>query len=121
MTRYLGVRSYEQWMNYLATDDDGDLADWVCGWHGPVDGLPVAVPVPRGAEAIKRANTMTKIAEVLRRHVDRRYGTQAAAAVAWGVTQPFVSMVLRGVKKPTTQILNDAGIECVVIYRKKKT
>lgn len=38
MTRYLGVRSYEQWMNDLATDDDGDLADWVCDiCHG--DGM----------------------------------------------------------------------------------
>lgn len=53
----------------------------------------------------------------LRAHVARKYVKQKHAARAWGVSGVFVSNVLAGKKAPTAEILADAGIERVVIYR----
>lgn len=53
----------------------------------------------------------------LRAHVARKYRRQRFAAEAWGVSQPFVSLVLSGRKAPTQQILDDAGIVRTVSYQ----
>lgn len=57
----------------------------------------------------------------LRAHVSRKYRCQKIAAKAWGVSAPFVSMVLAGRKSPTPQILEDAGIVRTVSYQWRKS
>ena len=53
------------------------------------------------------------IREVVRAHVAKKYGTQRAAADAWGVTQPFVCAVLNGQRPVTAAMAADAGYELV--------
>lgn len=51
------------------------------------------------------------IANVLRKHVVNKYKTQKAAAEAWGVLPSTVSMVLRGERQPTENMLAEVGYE----------
>jgi hypothetical protein len=59
----------------------------------------------------------------LRACIARKYVTQSAAARAWGVSDAFVSAVLKGHKKPTQQMLDEAGLKRVdseTVYVKVK-
>lgn len=47
----------------------------------------------------------------LRAHVASKYKTQDAAAVAWGVSKSFVSLVLNNKRTPSNYMLKDAGIK----------
>lgn len=51
------------------------------------------------------------IREVVRTHIVKKYGTQAAAAKAWGFTPGYVSRVLAGDKVMPDIMANDAGYE----------
>lgn len=53
------------------------------------------------------------IRAVLREHIRKTYGTQRAAAEAWGVTQPFVCAVLAGNKVVPDYMANEAGFQLV--------
>jgi predicted XRE-type DNA-binding protein len=56
----------------------------------------------------------------LRAHIARKYVKQVKAAEAWGVSQAYVSSVLKGRKNPNDTMLEDAGFERVVQYKKMK-
>lgn len=63
------------------------------------------------------------MAHELRVHIIRNYGSQAAAAAKWGVSEATVSKVINCKVDPTAQMLADAGFECVQpapFYRKVK-
>jgi len=51
-------------------------------------------------------------------HIKHKYVRQKAAALAWGVSDAFVSAVLNGKKRPTEAILADAGLVRVVVYKR---
>lgn len=51
----------------------------------------------------------SKMAAVLRTLVDKKYGSQRKAAEVWGVSPALVSGVLRGERRPSTVMLDDAG------------
>lgn len=53
------------------------------------------------------------IRAVVREHIQKKYGTQRAAADAWNVTQSFVSSVLAGNKMMPDYMAQDAGYELV--------
>lgn len=53
------------------------------------------------------------ICEVLRQHIYKKYGSQRAAAEAWGKTQPFVCEVLAGRKAVPDYMAVDAGYQLV--------
>ena len=63
--------------------------------------------------------TIADITKALREHITSKYKKQCAAAEEWGVSSAMVSAVLRGHKRPTQIMLDDAGIERVVVYRAK--
>lgn len=48
------------------------------------------------------------------------WGTQAAAAKAWGVTATFISLVVAGKRLPNEKMMADAGIELVAVYTHKR-
>lgn len=54
---------------------------------------------------------------LLRAMIAARYGTQVEAALRWGGSPNFVSMVLHGHKAPTEQMLTEAGLRRVTVYR----
>lgn len=59
----------------------------------------------------------------LRAHIARKYGKQKGAAVAWGVSSAYVSLVLSGIKPPNETMLADAGfkrVQPVAHYKKVK-
>lgn len=51
-------------------------------------------------------------------HVGNTYGSHTAAAKAWGVSDSFVSNVLRGRKPPTNAMLAEIGMQkrTVTVY-----
>lgn len=55
--------------------------------------------------------------QVLRDFITLRYRTQTAAAKHWEVSPPFVNAVLSGKKAPTVQMLAEAGLERLLVYR----
>jgi hypothetical protein len=57
--------------------------------------------------------------EWMRHEVLRIFKTQAAWADHLGISCSHVSGVLAGKKNPTPKMLDDLGLERVVIYRKK--
>ncbi len=63
---------------------------------------------------------MLDILAELRAHVARKYVRQTHAAAAFGVSPAFLSGVLKGKKKPTKAILDDAGIERIDVYQFKE-
>lgn len=56
------------------------------------------------------------IGEKVRSYIAQKYGTQAKAAKAWGVSGAMVSQVVRGGKVPPKYILDEMGLERRVIY-----
>lgn len=65
----------------------------------------------------ERAMTYHDPLPILRELIATRYGTQAEAALRWGVSAAFVSAVMTGKKYPTEQMLDEAGLERVFAYR----
>lgn len=63
------------------------------------------------------AKVKHKVSAMLTLHILRKYGTQAQAAAAWGVSQSMVSSVLAGRKNATAAMLKDAGIKLEVTVR----
>lgn len=59
------------------------------------------------------------IGEKVRAHIAQKYGTQAKAAKAWGVSGAMVSQVVRGGKVPPKYMLDEIGLERRVIYVEK--
>lgn len=57
--------------------------------------------------------------EWMRVTVLRLFKTQGAWAEHLNVSQAHVSAVLNGVKRPSPKMLDDLGLERVVIYRRK--
>lgn len=53
------------------------------------------------------------IKEEIRSVVFAKYRTQRAAGAAWGVSQAFVSQVIKGERSPTELMLKDAGIKAI--------
>ena len=51
------------------------------------------------------------IKKVLRRYVQKTYGTQAKAAEAWGCAQSNVSQALSGKQEPSAVMLKAIGYE----------
>lgn len=64
--------------------------------------------------------TEMTLLEYMRLTVDRLFKTRTAWADHLGVSPAHVSGVLSGKKKPTPKMLDDLGLERVVIYRLKK-
>lgn len=52
------------------------------------------------------------IGKVLRRHIQMNYKTQKEAADKWNVSPSFVSAVLSGAKRPTSDMLSEIGYKC---------
>jgi predicted transcriptional regulator len=59
--------------------------------------------------------------EYMRFLVKRRHGSQTAWARHLGVSPSMVSGVLSGTRSPTKEMLDDLGMERVVIYRPKES
>lgn len=53
------------------------------------------------------------IRAVVKAHVKKKYGTQVAAAAAWGLSPAYVSDVLNGHRMMPDVMANDAGYEIV--------
>lgn len=53
------------------------------------------------------------IRAVVKAHIAKKYGTQKAAAQAWGVSGTYVSRVLAGDKMMPDFMANDAGYKIV--------
>lgn len=51
--------------------------------------------------------------EVLRMHIARKHKRQVAAAKAWGVSQSYLSQILKGEKAPTDTMLKETGFKRV--------
>ena len=51
------------------------------------------------------------IAERMRMHFRKKYGTQAKAAAHFGVSGTMISFISTGRAKPTAVMLEDAGIK----------
>lgn len=51
---------------------------------------------------------------LFRKHIFNEHKTQKAASKHWGVSGNFVSMVTKGVKSPTEQMLKDVGFSMEV-------
>jgi len=49
-------------------------------------------------------------------HVGEKYGTQSAAAQAYGCSAAMVSAVIHGGKKPSKVMLDDMGLRKQLIY-----
>jgi len=60
------------------------------------------------------------IGDKVRAHIIQKYGTQQAAAKAWGVSTSMVSQVVHGVVQPPAWILEDMGLERKVTYVPKE-
>ena len=50
-----------------------------------------------------------KFLKLLKAHIFSNHGTQSAAAIHWGVSNNFVSLVVNGIKAPNDVILSDLG------------
>ena len=50
-----------------------------------------------------------KFLKLLKAHILSTHGTQSAAAIHWGVSNNFVSLVVNGIKPPNEKILSDLG------------
>ena len=62
---------------------------------------------------------MNEFIEDLNIYISTNFGSQSKYAEKLQVSRSFVSMVLKGIKKPSKQMLNDVGYEIKVIYHKK--
>lgn len=63
------------------------------------------------------------IIDELRKHIDRTYESQSAAARDWGVSRSHVCNMLKGRVRPTDRMLEDMGIVRVdppARYERKK-
>ena len=58
--------------------------------------------------------TKSKFLTLFKQHIFSTHGTQAAAAEHWNVSNNFVSLVVNGVRKPSEQMLKDAGVKLTV-------
>lgn len=56
---------------------------------------------------------------ILRQHIETA-GSQKAAARLLGVSETYISDVIRGRKEPGPSILDPLGLERVVTYRRKR-
>lgn len=57
--------------------------------------------------------TKDEFCEALRVHIAIKHKRQAVAAKEWGVSEAYVSQVLRGKKSPTEAMLSDSGFKIV--------
>jgi hypothetical protein len=64
--------------------------------------------------------TADDVRKLLRAHIRDRYITQSAAAEAWGVSKTVVSDVLARHRSPSGVMLDDLGLERVILYRAKE-
>ena len=66
--------------------------------------------------------TESKFLKLFKAHIFNKHGTQSAAAEYWGVSNNFVSLVVNGVRRPNSDMLNDMGLtlksETVKTYKK---
>lgn len=74
-------------------------------WHDGID----------ANESVQEFDVLTE----LRVHVARYHKSQNNFAAHLGVMPSFISAVMTGRKPPTKQILDDAGIERIVLYKFK--
>ena len=61
-----------------------------------------------------------QVAELIRRRLQRHGLTQAELAVDLGVSEPFVSLVLNGQRRPTGRLLKWLGLEQIVTYKYRR-
>ncbi len=62
-----------------------------------------------------------KMREKLVRLIEKKYGSQVAAARAWGCTQSYISAVVVGRRSPNCKMLEELGLHKIttVSYVKK--
>ena len=69
---------------------------------------------------MSRANlTKDDVLSMLRKAV-KDAGSQRWLARSWGVSEQFLSDVLRNNRRPTYAILENLGIEATIVYRRKR-
>jgi hypothetical protein len=64
--------------------------------------------------------TQEQMIAVIRRYIDKEFGTQRAAADYWDMSESYLSEILSGKKLPTQKILDDIGVEHLDKYRWKR-
>ena len=66
--------------------------------------------------------TEANFLKLYKAHIFHTHGTQSKAAEFWGVSSSFISLVISGVRRPSTQMLKDVGFtvkkESTNVYKK---
>lgn len=75
------------------------------------------VPCAKNTRGMKM--TPVRMREKLSRLIEKKYGSQMAAARAWGYTQSYVSAVVVGRRTPSQVILAELGLRKIttVMYK----